>query len=72
MIVCYVFFQYLSLIDGNTKVGRGLVLKDNSFLQSSVQKYKHDITNFLTLKMKIWYNTVVKTIYNFVMTIITK
>ena len=64
--------QYVSCIDGNLKVDGDLVLINNTHFQSTVQKYKHVVTNFLTSKMEIWYNIVMKNVHNVVSTMIIK
>ena len=64
--------QYVSCIDGNTKVDGDLVLSDNACFQSAVQKYKDVVTNFLVSKMEIWYNIGMKNVYNVVEAMITK
>ena len=60
MWLCIFLSQYVSCIDGNTKVDGDLVLTDNACFQSAVQKYKHVVTNILATKMKIWYNIVMQ------------
>ena len=64
--------QYVSCVDGSTKEDGGLILSDNAHFQSTVQKYKYVVTNFLASKMEIWYNIVMKNIHNNVSTMITK
>ena len=64
--------RYISCIDGNSDTDRELVLNNNSYFTSSVQKYKHVVTHFLASKMEIWYNIVMKNIHNVVDVMITK
>ena len=64
--------QYVSCFDGNTKDDRYLVLTDNTYFQSTVQRYKDVVSTFIALKMEIWYNIVMKSINNVVSTMITK
>ena len=45
-----IFYQYVSCIDGNTKDDGHLVLNDNTYFQSAIQKYKHILINFLASK----------------------
>ena len=54
-MVKYFFLLCVSCIDGNTKANRNLVLNDNHFFQSTVQNYKHVVTNLLSSKIEIWY-----------------
>ena len=64
--------QYVSCFDGNTKDDGYLVLTDNTYFQSTVQRYKDVVSTFIALKMEIWYNIVMKSINNVVSTMITK
>ena len=58
--LCILLSQYVSCIGGNKKDTRDLVLNDNTYFQSAVQKYKHVVNNFLDSNMEIWYNIVTK------------
>ena len=64
--------RYVSCIDGNSNADGQLVLNNNSYVTSTVQKYKHVVTHFLASKMGICYNIVLKSIHNVVDTMITK
>ena len=46
--------HYLLYIDGSTIVDGNLVVKDSTFFQSAIQKYKNVVTNFIASKMKLW------------------
>ena len=70
--LCILLSQYVSCIDGNTKDDGELVLTDNTHFQTTVQKYKHVVTNFIASKMEKWYNIVMKNIHNVVSTMIKK